>query len=131
MTAKTVIRTHHATLDVENEVTHYLIDDGSEPAALGYIQEIEQAYIQIGQHPSIGSLRYAYELDVPGLRSWPLHRYLHLVFYIERADHVEIWRVLNEKCDIPAWLGGDGYAWIPLRKRESYAGGLVTGISRA
>jgi toxin ParE1/3/4 len=107
MTAKTVIRAHQATQDVENEVAHYLIDEGSEQAALGFIAEIEQTYMQIGLHSSIGSPRYAYELDVPGLRSWPLHRYPHLVFYIERTDHVEIWRVLNEKRDIPAWLSGD------------------------
>ena len=104
MTAKTVIRTRQATQDVENEVTYYLVDEGSEQAALGFIAEIEQAYAQLGKHPSIGSPRYAYELDVPGLRSWPLDKYPHLIFYIERADHIEIWRVINGKRDIPAWL---------------------------
>jgi toxin ParE1/3/4 len=77
---------------------------GSEQAALGFVAEIEQAYARLSRHPNIGSARYAYELDIPGLRSWPLDRYPHLIFYIEREAHVEIWRVLNGKRDIPPWL---------------------------
>jgi toxin ParE1/3/4 len=47
-----------------------------------------------------------------GLRSWPLERYPHLIFYIERATHVEVWRVLNGKRDIPAWLLSDDSAFL-------------------
>lgn len=101
---KPVIPTRLATQDVEDAVTHYLVDEGSEQAALGFIGEIEQAYARLSGHPGIGSSRYAFELDIPGLRSWRLDRYPHLIFYVEREAHVEIWRVLNGKCDIPAWL---------------------------
>ena len=104
MTAKPVIPTRLARQDVEDAVTHYLVDESSEQAALGFIAEIERAYARLSRHPSIGSSRYAYELDIPGLRSWPLGRYPHLIFYVEREAHVEIWRVLNGKRDIPAWL---------------------------
>ncbi|CAD6549799.1 hypothetical protein LMG27952_04919 [Paraburkholderia hiiakae] len=107
MTAKAVIPTRLARQDVEDELTHYLVDEGSEQAALGFIAEIEQAYAHLAKHPNIGSLRYSYELDIPGLRSWSLDRYPHLIFYIERKDHVEVWRVLNGKRDIPAWLLSD------------------------
>jgi toxin ParE1/3/4 len=107
MTAKPVIPTRLARQDVEDELTHYLVDEGSERAALGFIAEIEQAYAHLAEHPNIGSPRYAYELDIPGLRSWSLHRYPHVIFYIERKDHVEVWRVLNGKRDIPAWLLSD------------------------
>lgn len=52
---------------------------------------------------------YAYELGLPGLRSWPLRRYPHLIFYLDRDDHVEIWRVINGMRDIPGWrLNEDG-----------------------
>lgn len=52
---------------------------------------------------------YAYELGLPGLRSWPLRRYPHLIFYLDRDDHVEIWRVINGMQDIPGWrLNEDG-----------------------
>jgi toxin ParE1/3/4 len=107
MTAKPVIPTRLARQDVEDEVTHYLVDESSEQAALGFIAEIEQAFARLGKHPNIGSPRYAYELDIPGLRSWSLDRYPHLIFYIERANHVEVWRVLNGKRDIPAWLSSE------------------------
>jgi toxin ParE1/3/4 len=78
-------------------VTHYLVEESSEQAALGFVAEIEQAYARLSRHANVGSPRYAYELDIPGLRSWPLDRYPHLIFYIERETHVEIWRVLNGK----------------------------------
>jgi toxin ParE1/3/4 len=52
------------------------------------------------------SLRYAHELDVPGLRCWPLRRYPHLVFFVERDDHIDVWRILHAERDIPAWMGG-------------------------
>ena len=67
----------------------------------------EQAYVHIGRHPATGSPRYAHELDLPGLRSWPLTRYPHPVFYIERSDHIDVWRVLHGQRDVPAWLLGD------------------------
>lgn len=104
MSAKPVIPTRMAEQDIESEVTHYLVDEGSEQAALGLIAEIEKAYERLAKHPHVGSPRYAYELEIPGLRSWPLDRYPHLIFYIERENHVEVWRVLNSKRDIPAWL---------------------------
>ena len=107
MTAKPVIPTRLARQDVEDELTWYLVDEGSEQAALGFIAEIEQAYARLAKHPNIGSPRYAYELDIPGLRSWPLDRYPHVIFYIERKDYVEVWRVLNGKRDIPSWLLND------------------------
>ncbi len=72
----------------------------------GFIAEIEPAYANLAAHSNIGSAppRYAYELDIPGLCSWSLDRYPDLIFYIERKDHVEVWRVLDGKRDIPAWL---------------------------
>ncbi|GAB7523852.1 type II toxin-antitoxin system RelE/ParE family toxin [Paraburkholderia sp. 2C] len=107
MSSKPVIPTRMAEQDVEHEVTHYLVDEGSEQAALEFITEIEKAYGRLAKHPHVGSPRYAYELDIPDLRFWRLERYPHLIFYIERETHVEIWRVLNGKRDIPAWLTSD------------------------
>ncbi|MEX3953118.1 type II toxin-antitoxin system RelE/ParE family toxin [Paraburkholderia sp. EG287B] len=107
MTAKPVKPTRLATRDVEDELTHYLVEEGSEKAALGFIAEIEQAYAHLAKHPHIGSPRYAYELDIPGLRSWQHDRYPHVIFYVEHVDHVEVWRVLNGKRDIASWLLND------------------------
>ena len=41
------------------------------------------------------------------LRSWPLRGYPYLVFYVERDDHVDVWRLLHAERDIPAWLRED------------------------
>ncbi len=48
------------------------------------------------------------ELDLPGLRCWPVKRYPYLVFYVERDDHIDVWRVLHGQRDIPAWLRESG-----------------------
>jgi toxin ParE1/3/4 len=101
--AKPVVPREQARQDVEDALTYYIAED-AEAAALGFIEALEQAYAHIGRHPATGSPRYAHELNLPGLRSWPLTRYPYLVFYVERADHVDVWRVLQGQRDIPAWM---------------------------
>ena len=104
MKSKPVVPTRQAQQDLETGIDYYLFDGGSEAAALGFITAVEGAFQRLGKNPAMGSPRYAYELDLPGLRSWPLKRYPHLVFYVERDDYVEIWRVINGVRDIPVWL---------------------------
>lgn len=100
MTAKPVIPRAQATADVENAIDHYLAEDASD-AALGFVDALEQAYGHISRNAATGSPRYAHELDLPGLRSWPLATYPFLVFYLERDDHIDVWRVLHNQRDIP------------------------------
>ncbi|BDC45523.1 type II toxin-antitoxin system RelE/ParE family toxin [Paraburkholderia terrae] len=104
MTSKPVVPTRQAQQDLETGIDYYLFEEGSEAAALGFITAVEDAFQRLGKNPAMGSPRYAYELDLPGLRSWPLKRDPHLVFYVERDDYVEIWRVIHGVRDIPAWL---------------------------
>ncbi|WP_341868462.1 type II toxin-antitoxin system RelE/ParE family toxin [Paraburkholderia dipogonis] len=54
MTARPVIPTRLAQQDVEDELTRYLVDEGSESAALGFISEIEQAYAHLAKPPAPG-----------------------------------------------------------------------------
>ncbi|MEI6303993.1 MAG: type II toxin-antitoxin system RelE/ParE family toxin [Betaproteobacteria bacterium] len=103
MKSKPVIPRQLAMRDVDAAIEHYL-DEGAGQAALGFIEALEQAYAHLGRHPASGSLRYAHELGLPELRFWPLTRYPHLVFYIERDDRVDVWRVLHGQRDIPAWM---------------------------
>lgn len=103
MRTKPVIPRELANRDVDEAVAYYL-KEGSEAAALGFIDALEQAYSHIERHPASGSPRYAQELDLPGLRFWPLTRYPHLVFYLEHDDHIDVWRVLHGERDIPAWM---------------------------
>nr|MBS0019024.1 type II toxin-antitoxin system RelE/ParE family toxin [Gammaproteobacteria bacterium] len=103
MKVKPVVPREQAHRDVEDAVAHYLAED-AEAAALGFIDALEKAYIHIGRHPATGSPRYAHELNLPGLRSWPLTRNPYLVFYVEHPDHIDVWRVLHGQRDIPAWM---------------------------
>lgn len=103
MRTKPVVPRESAIRDVDEAVRHYL-NEGAAEAALGFIDALEQAYAHISRHPATGSPRYSHELNLPELRSWPLKRYLHLVFYVERSEHIDAWRVLHGQRDIPAWI---------------------------
>lgn len=92
-----------ALADVDEAIAYFLQDAGVD-VALGFIDALDQAYQHLSRQPASGSPRDAHELNLPGLRSWPLNRYPHLVFYVEQADHVDVWRVLNGARDIPAWM---------------------------
>jgi toxin ParE1/3/4 len=103
VTAKPVVLRERADRDIDAAVAHYRGEAGAR-VALAFIDAIEQAFRQIAQHPASRSPRYAHELDLPGLRScWPKRR-PYLVFYLERPDHIDVWRVLHVQRDIPAWL---------------------------
>lgn len=95
----------------------YYLDEDAEPAALGFIDALEQAYAHINRHPGARSLRHAHELNRPGLRSWPMTRYPYLVFYVERSDYIDVWRVLHDQRDIPAWMQEPDDA--PLRRSQA------------
>lgn len=103
MKRKPVIPRAVAQRDVEDAVDHYM-NEASEQVALGFVDALEQAYAHIARHPATGSMRYAHELNLPGLRSWRLNRYPFLVFYVEMPDRIDIWRVLHGQRDIPSWL---------------------------
>jgi len=103
VTAKPVVPRELANRDIDEAIAWYL-GEGAEQVALGFIDALEQAYANIGRNPTSGSPRYAHELNLPGLRFWPLIRYPHLVFYVERPEHIDVWRVLHGQRDIPAWM---------------------------
>ena len=103
MTAKPVVPRALAQRDIDEAIDYYLQEAGDR-VALRFIDAAEAALRLIGQSPAAGSPRYAYELNLPGLRSRQLKRFPYLVFYVEGEDHIDVWRVLHAKRDIPAWL---------------------------
>lgn len=107
MKAKAVIPRGQANRDVDDAVACYL-SEASEAVALGFIDALDKAYNHIGRHPATGSPRYSHELNLPGLRAWSLTRYPHIVFYVERPNHIDVWRVLHGQRDIPAWMQESG-----------------------
>jgi toxin ParE1/3/4 len=101
--AKPVVPRALANQDVDEALAYYL-GEKAEAAALGFIDALAQAYAHIGRHPATGSPRYAHELNLPGLRTWQLSKYPHMVFYMEHPDHIDVWRVLHGQRDISAWM---------------------------
>ena len=103
MSKKPVRPRETARRDVEAAVDYYAREAGAE-VATGFIDALQVAYRLIGDHPAAGSPRYANELGLPGLRSSILKRYPYIVFYVERKDHIDVWRVLHARRDIPVWM---------------------------
>jgi toxin ParE1/3/4 len=100
---KPVVTRERAQRDIDEAIAYYF-EEGGADLALGFIDALEAAYRRIGTSPQSGSPRYAHELDLPGLRFWPLRRFPYLIFYLDRSDQLDIWRVLHGQRDIPSWL---------------------------
>jgi len=100
MTRKAVVRRSQAHKDIEQAADHYFAEGGT-ALELRFIDALHAAVTRIAGNPGIGSPRYAAALAIPGLRFWRLTRFPYLIFYVEREDQVDIWRVLHEQRDIP------------------------------
>lgn len=107
MKRKPVLLRALAREDIGQAVDHYLAE-ATPRTALGFIADAERAMAHLSRAAATGSSRYAHELDLPGLRFWPLRKYPYVIFYVEREDHVDVWRVLHAQREIPAWLSGPG-----------------------
>jgi toxin ParE1/3/4 len=103
---KSLVRLAQADQDVQEAIEYYL---GAAPElAERFVDALERSYRRIQRHPAAGSPRYAHELNLPGLRFRQCQHFPYLIFYMEHADRIDIWRVLHAARDIPAWLQGGG-----------------------
>jgi len=103
---KTVFRRRRANDDILAAVDYYQNEAGVQ-VALEFIDELEASIEKISIRPTIGSLRYAQLLNLPGLRFWQLRRFPYLIFYSEREGRIELERVLHGSRDIPAQFDAD------------------------
>ncbi len=103
MTGKPVVPRKVAISDVD-EIIGYYLETSPEAITIGFVDALESAYAQIGLNPAIGSPRYAYELELPGLRSWLLKGYPYLIFYLECDHLIDVWRILHSSRDISRWM---------------------------
>lgn len=92
-----------AERDIDEIADHYTVEAG-EDVAHAFAEALRAAYRAISERPRTGSPRFSHEYDLPGLRSRRLGRFPYLVFYIERDDHIDIWRVLHRQRDMAASL---------------------------
>ncbi|CAN5652636.1 type II toxin-antitoxin system RelE/ParE family toxin [soil metagenome] len=104
MSRKRLVQSALAQSDVEAAIEYYFREAGAD-VARRFIDAIETAFRAIGDRPATGSPRHAHELNIPGLRSQRLKRFPYLIFYVERADRIDVWRVLHAQRDMAAWLG--------------------------
>ena len=95
-----------AASDIGGAVDHYRDKAGSQ-TALDFVEALEAAINHLRDYPNSGSLRFAFELEIPDLRSWPLQKFPYLIFYVHQDDRIDIWRVLHARRDIPAYLSSE------------------------
>lgn len=100
---KVVIPRDLANRDVEEAIDHYLVE-ATAKVALGFVDALAEAYAHIARHPATGSPRYAHQRGLADLRFWALGHCPYLGFYVESEEHIDVWRVLHEQRDIPAWM---------------------------
>lgn len=103
MKSKPLVPRERALQDIGEAVDYYAADAGAEIAER-FVEALESVLRAIASQPAAGSPRYAHELGMRGLRCRRLGRFPYLVFYIERGDHIDIWRVIHAHRDIPAWM---------------------------
>ncbi len=89
-----------ASRDVDEALAHYRAQAGPEVAA-AFVEELEAALAHLCRHPQSGALRFAHEVDIPGLRNWSLQRFPYIVFYMPEDEHIDVWRILHARRDIP------------------------------
>lgn len=94
-----------ANAEIDALADHIAAD--SLDAAMRFLDAMQKAFALIGEQPGIGSRRYAHLPMLEGLRLWPVPGFeRHLIFYVERADYIDVLRVLHGARDIPAVLDG-------------------------
>ena len=104
MTGKPLVLRPLAQADID-AVFAYCRAEGGPSLARQLADQLEDALRTLATHPAIGSRRYADLLGIPGLRSWPIKKSPYLIFYVDDAGQIDIWRVLHGRRDISALLG--------------------------
>jgi toxin ParE1/3/4 len=103
VSAKSVLRRRSARIDIDSAADYYDREAGTD-VALRFVDAVEAAFRSIADRPGAASSIWGERLKIAGLRSRPVTRFPYLVFYMEHEEHVEVWRVLHARSDIPTHL---------------------------
>jgi toxin ParE1/3/4 len=106
VTRRTARLRARAVADVGDAIDH-LRGTASDAVALPFIDALEQGINLVTRSPHAGSLKFAYELGIPDLRAWVLKRSPYVIFYVPHDDHIDIWRVLHTRRDLPGAINSD------------------------
>ena len=67
VSGKPLVLRERARRDIDEAVAHY-VAEANAAVALTFIDALDHTRRLIAEQPAAGSLRYAHELDIPGLR---------------------------------------------------------------
>jgi toxin ParE1/3/4 len=99
VSGKPVLRLESARRDEREAIRYYAAEAGLD-VALRFREALRHAYRAIEERPAAGSPRYADIVGLEGLRSRKLGRFPFLLFYIERINQIEVWRILHAQRDV-------------------------------
>jgi toxin ParE1/3/4 len=99
MTRKRVVPRQQATDDFDRIVDYYLVEAGDEVTAR-FIRGLRSAYRLLEETPGAGSRRLSQQTGFHQLRTWPVSGFPYLICYVERSEHVDVWRVLHDQRDL-------------------------------
>lgn len=100
---KTVLPRFAAERDIGRAFDYYW-EQGGATLASRLLAEYDRALMHIARHPATGSGRYDTVIPIKGLRFWTLSKFPFAVFYVERADVIDVLRVLHQRADLPQHL---------------------------
>ena len=101
---KPAILRPQAQRDQQGEARYYR-SEGGPRVAVKVAHATNAALDQIELDPGIGSPALGDRLGIRGLRTWRVAKFPLLWCYFERADHLDVVRLLGERQDISAILG--------------------------
>jgi len=89
------------------ELSLWYADQGGAALAARLFDAARAALKPIQRLPGLGSPAFAESLGMPGLRHWGAGGFPVCWFYLERADHLDVLRLLGERQDIAAILAAE------------------------
>lgn len=95
-----------AWADLKAAVRYYRQEAGR-AVAERLVMAAQEALRSIESQPGIGSPRIGVLLDIPDLRAWRVSGFPLIWFYFERAERLDVVRLLGERQDILEILGGN------------------------
>ena len=95
-----------ALRDQQGEVRYYRKEGGAR-LAVKVAKATNETLDQVELEPGMGSPRLGKLLGIPGLRTWRVGKFPLVWCYFEREDHLDVVRLLGERQDLIAILGGE------------------------
>ena len=88
-------------------LTHWYAEQGGNALAARLFDAAQLALDPLARMPGLGSPRVGHLCNMSGLRAWGVQGWPVQWLYFERADHLDVVRLLGERQDIVAILMSD------------------------